>query len=297
VNRTAACTRGAVLAEAAAALAKTGVEDPRRRARQLISSALGISRAELLMHPECRLDAAAIDRVRRFVGRVVAGEPPSRVLGRREFWGLDLALSDETLDPRPETETVVEAVLARITDRTKALQLLDLGTGTGCLLLALLSELPAATGVGVDRAAGAAATARRNAENLGLADRARFFAGDWAAALAGQFEVIVANPPYVATGALADLPRDVSGYDPRAALDGGRDGLAAYRALAGGVGALLAAAGIFAAEIGAGQATGVTAIINEHGLRAEAIERDLAGIERCIIARRRAAPRMAGAGS
>ncbi len=213
------------------------------------------------------------------------GEPLSRVLGRREFWGLDFALSNETFDPRPESETIIEAVLARVCDQLSPFRFLDLGTGTGCLLLALLSEFPAATGFGVDLSEAAAATARRNAETLGLAGRACFFVGDWSGALAQRFDVIVANPPYIATAALAELPDEVSGYDPRRALEGGEDGLAAYRSIAAHLPGLLAPSAMFVAEVGAGQAAAVAAILKDCGLTLEAIDRDLAGIERCVVAR------------
>ncbi len=291
MSETAACTRGSILAEAAAALAKAGREEPRRRARQLIAASLDISAAELLMHPERTLDYSQTDQARRVVDRVANGEPLSRVLRRREFWGLDFALSDETLDPRPESETAVEAVLARVPNWASALRLLDLGTGTGCLLLALVSEFPAAIGFGVDLSEGAAATARRNAEALGLAGRASFFVGDWTSALFRQFDAIVANPPYIATAALAGLPREVREHDPRRALDGGADGLAAYRAIAPGIRALLAPAGILIVEVGAGQTAAVAAILARYGLVAEGVERDLAGIERCVVARKAAAAR------
>jgi release factor glutamine methyltransferase len=285
MNGTMGVSRGAILAEAATTLAEAGHQEPRRCARRLIASALGISAADLLMHPEQSLDCVQTEHVRRIVERVAAGEPPSRVFRRREFWGLDFALSDETLDPRPETETIVEAVVARVTDQSRALKLLDLGTGTGCLLLALLSELPTATGVGVDRSEDAAATARRNARLLGLADRAGFFVGDWGSALGRKFDVIVANPPYIATAALSGLPREVREYDPLRALDGGDDGLAAYRAIAGHIPALLAPAGILAVEIGAGQTAAVVTILTEYGVVVDAVERDLAGIARCVVAR------------
>lgn len=288
MTATAGCTRGSILAEAAAALAKAGRAEPRRRARQLIASSLNISTAELLMHPERSLDRTQIERVRSVVDRVASGEPLSRILRRREFWGLDFALSNETLDPRPESETVVQSVLARVTGRSGALKVLDLGTGTGCLVLALLSELPTAIAVGVDRSEGATATARRNAAALGLADRVRLFVGDWGSALDGEFDVIVANPPYIATGALSGLPREVREYDPPRALDGGADGLAAYRTIATQVRALLAPAGILVVETGAGQTAAVATILTGYGLVVEAIERDLAGIERCVVARRNA---------
>lgn len=278
-------TLGSVFAEAAAALAKAGCDEPRRRARQLIAAALGLSATELLMDPQRRIGRRETDLVRGFVGRMARGEPLSRVLGQREFWGLEFALSDDTLDPRPDSETIVEAVLARVSDRDAALKLLDLGTGTGCLLLALLSELPAAIGIGVDLSAGAAATARRNAETLRLAHRARFLVGDWGGALGQRFDIIVANPPYIATAVLTELPGEVIGYDPHRALDGGADGLAAYRVIAGQAPALLAPCGLMVAEVGAGQARAAARILKECGLLFEGTERDLAGIERCVVMR------------
>jgi release factor glutamine methyltransferase len=281
----AADTLESILAEVAGALATAGYDQPRRRARQLIAGALGLSAAELLIQPERAIGRSETVRLLGLAGRMTRGEPLSRVLGRREFWGLDFALSDETLDPRPESETIVEAVLARVLDRGNSVRLLDLGTGTGCLLLALLSELPTATGFGIDLSEGAAATARRNAAALGLASRARFLVGDWGSALAQRFDVIVANPPYIATTALSELPRHVSGYDPRRALDGGEDGLAAYRCIARGLPGLLAPSALFVGEVGAGQAAAVAMLLKRCGLSLEAIVRDLAGIERCVVAR------------
>jgi release factor glutamine methyltransferase len=216
---------------------------------------------------------------------MVAGEPLSRILERREFWGLEFSLSADTLDPRPETETVIEAVLRREPDRSAPRRLLDLGTGTGCLLLALLAEFPAASGVGIDIAEGAVRTAARNAVNLGLADRARFVIGDWAAAVSGKFDAILANPPYIASEALALLPREVACHDPWGALDGGEDGLRSHRAIAEAASRLLSPRGIFVTEIGMGQGNAVGAIMKENSLTVEGIEKDLAGIARCVIAR------------
>jgi release factor glutamine methyltransferase len=279
-------TLGSVLAKAVAALGKAGCDQPRRRARQLVAASVGLSAAELLTDPERPLGCSETARLLGLVYRMARGEPLSRVLGRREFWGLDFALSDETLDPRPESETIVEVVLARVCDRCGPLRLLDLGTGTGCLLLALLSELPAATGFGIDFSKGAVATACRNAQRLGFADRAHFFVGMWGSALAQRFDVIVANPPYIATAALAELPNEVGGYDPQSALDGGVDGLTAYRSIAAELPALLSPFAMFVAEVGAGQAENVAAILKDRGLFPETIERDLAGIERCVVARK-----------
>jgi release factor glutamine methyltransferase len=252
----------------------------------MIASVLGLSAAGLLAHADREAAAGEAERIRRVLGRMLDHEPITRILDRSEFWGLEFALSPQTLDPRPETETVVEAVLRRIGQRDGMLWLLDLGTGTGCLLLSLLSELPDAAGVGVDIEPGAAVTARANAATLGLAHRASFFVGDWATALARQFAVIVANPPYIPSAALCGLPDEVRRHDPRRALDGGADGLAAYRAIAADLPSLLAPGGFFVGEIGAGQADAAAALLSARDLAVETIEHDLAGIERCVIARR-----------
>ena len=278
-------TLGSLLADAAAALSQAGFGEPRRVARRLLAAALEISPVELLGHPQQVLDAPQVNRVRLALDRMLEGEPLSRIFGSREFWGLEFALSAETLDPRPETETIVEAVLRRFPRREAPLRVLDLGCGTGCILLALLSEFPQAGGFGVDISAGAATTARRNAGSLGFADRAHFLVGDWAAAVSGNFDVIVANPPYVDGAALADLPREVSLYDPRRALDGGVGGLDGYRALAVDLDRLLRPLAVFVGEIGLGQAEAVAAILQENGLVIKGYERDLAGTARCVVAR------------
>ena len=252
----------------------------------MLAAALGLSAAEVFAHPERPLTPAERARLAKMLERMVAGEPLSRITGRREFWGLEFLLSGDTLDPRPETETVVEAVLARLPERGRPYRLLDLGTGTGCLLLALLSEYPAASGVGVDIAPGAVRTARLNAERVGAGGRAHFVAGSWSDALTSRFDAVVANPPYIASAGIAALPPEVREHDPRRALDGGADGLAAYREIAAGLPRLLPPNGVFAAEIGLGQAEAVAAILARQGLRMDGIDRDLAGIERCIIARR-----------
>ena len=278
-------TIGSALDNGAAALAVAGFAEPRRHTRRLLAAALGRSAAEIFAHPEAALGPAQGARVAAMLGRIIAHEPLSRIIGKREFWGLEFMLSAETLDPRPESETVVEAVLARLPDRTRAYRFLDLGTGTGCLLLALLSEFPRSIGIGIDVATGAARAARRNAMLLGLGGRAHFVAGDWAQAIAGGFDAVVANPPYIPTPAIAELPPEVRNYDPRLALDGGADGLAAYRAIAVELLRLLLPGGLFAAEIGWGQAAPVAAILTQSGLAVVGFAPDLAGIVRCVVAR------------
>jgi release factor glutamine methyltransferase len=265
---------GEVAAEAAAALGD------RREARLVVAAALGLDPAALLGWPERRIGAAAHARAMALVRRRAAGEPLSRLRGAREFWSLDFALSPETLDPRPESETLVAAALDAVPDRAARLRLLDLGTGTGCLLLALLSELPNAWGAGVDRAAGAAATARANAAALGLAGRAAFIVGDWGEALRGGFDLVVSNPPYIPSADIPALAPEVR-HDPLRALDGGADGLDAYRALAPALARLLR--GTALVELGTGQAPAAARIMRGAGLDVRGIRPDLAGIDRCLV--------------
>jgi release factor glutamine methyltransferase len=280
-----AATVGSLLGDAAARLSQGGIGEPRRMARRVLGAVLEISPAEMLSHPERVVEDLQVDRVRLTLDRMVGCEPLSRILGRREFWGLEFALSADTLDPRPETETIVEAVLRRFRDRDKPLRLLDLGTGTGCIVLALLSEFRNAAGFGVDLSAGAAITARRNAAALGFADRAHFLVGDWGAAISGQFDAIIANPPYIPDALVAGLPREVAFYDPRLALSGGKDGLQAYRSLAMDLGRLLRPKGFFFGEIGQGQERDVATIMRASGLMIDGYENDLGGTARCLVAR------------
>jgi len=279
-------TRGSLIGETAAELAAAGCTEPRRQARRLIAEALAISPTELFGHPDCAVEDWQITRVRAALGRAVAGEPLSRIFAKREFWGLELALSADTLDPRPETETVVEAVLKRRSRRDEPLWFLDLGTGTGCLLLALLAEFPSASGFGIDIAEGAVRTAIGNSILLGVAGRAHFFVGDWANAVSVSFDVVVANPPYVATAELPSLPAEVRCYDPWRALHGGPDGMRSYRRIAEVAPRLIHDRGMIAVEVGAGQAGTVAALLDLNGLHVNGIDKDLSGVARCVVARR-----------
>jgi len=277
-------TIGTELDGAALKLAATGFDEPRRLARRLAAAALGLSTTEVFAHPERTLTPPQQARVAETLGRVLAREPLSRIVGVREFWGLEFLLSADTLEPRPETETVVEAVLKRLPNRSLPCRFLDLGTGSGCILLALLTEYPAATGLGVDLAPGAVSTARDNAAGLGLGNRASFAVGNWAQAVAGRFDGVVANPPYIPAPDIPGLPPEVRDHDPRRALDGGADGLAAYRTIAADLARLLAPAGFFACEIGSTQGDAVAAILVEAGLRPDGVAFDLAGLPRCVLA-------------
>lgn len=280
-------TIGSTLGEVAAALNAAGFDEARRRARRLVAAALDLSPTEVFTRLDRMITEDEGERVAGLLRRAVNHEPLSRILGRREFWGLEFALSPDTLDPRPESETLVEAVLARLPERGRPCRFLDLGTGSGCLLLALLSEFPAATGIGVDRAFGASLVARRNADRLGFGGRAAFVVGDWATAIGAGFDAVVANPPYIASAEMALLPPEVRNFDPALALDGGADGLDSYRAIAADLPCLLGPSGLFACEIGAGQDAAVAASLAGGGLIVEDIVPDLAGIPRCVIARPR----------
>ena len=279
-----AITVGEALAETASLLGRAAVPAPRREARLLLADAMGVGIERIVGYPERGLTDPERARLATLVARRAAREPLSRIQGAREFWGLRFALSPATLDPRPDSETLVEALLAALPDRRAPIALLDLGTGSGCLLLALLSELPAAWGLGVDSSPAALEAAAANAAALGLAGRARFCAGDWAAMLTGgRWDAIVCNPPYVAEAELAALAPEVSDHDPPAALLAGPEGLDAYRALLPTLPGLLAPGGIAALELGADQGHSVRVLARDAGLRVRGSRRDLSGIERCLL--------------
>ncbi len=279
-------TIGAAVAESAQRLEAAGIAEARREARLIVALALEADPALVLGYPERALDEASRDRLDTLLARRARGEPFSRLKGTREFWSLSFALSPETLDPRPDSETLIEAALACLPDRSVPLRLLDFGTGTGCLLLALLSELPHATGLGIDILPGAVETARRNAQALGLAGRAEFRRGDWDRGIEGRVDVILANPPYIPSQEISSLAPEVAAFEPQEALDGGADGLKAYRALAVAITRLLTPNGFAVVELGFGQAPAVSRLFTESGLQIKAIRRDLAEIERCLVATR-----------
>ena len=274
---------GDALTWAATQLAEAGIERPQAEARILLEAASGIGRGQIIAFPERVLSLAQQTNFDAMVVRRCAREPVSRILGHREFWSLRFGVGPETLDPRPDSETLVAAVLECIADRDAEMSILDLGTGTGCLLLALLSELPRARGVGIDISESACATAAENAVALRLDSRAVFQTGDWMRGLSAQFDVIVSNPPYIESAAIPGLAPEVSRFDPHRALDGGGDGLAAYRALLPQAAERLKPDGLLALEIGAGQAEAVTALAAQSGFRVLKAARDLAGIERCLL--------------
>jgi release factor glutamine methyltransferase len=274
----------AALDAASARLRVAGIEGARRDARFLMAEAIDAGPETVMAWPERRLNAAEQGCFEAMIDRRARREPVSRILGRRGFWTFELTVTPEVLDPRPDSETVVRAVLERCPDRAAPLEILDLGTGSGCLLLALLSELPRARGLGVDISTAALQVARENAESLGLSRRARFRRGDWAAGINGAWQVIVSNPPYITESEIAGLAPEVARYDPRLALCAGPDGLVSYRAVAPYLSHLLTPDGIVALELGVGQADTVDAILREAGLEPVGRRRDLGGIERCLLA-------------
>lgn len=254
-------------------------------ARVIVAHLLGCVPAQLALRDDEAIDAATAEAARAMAARRVAGEPVARLTGEKEFWGLTFALAPATLVPRPDTETLVEAALARIDEdwsRQATLRLLDLGTGSGAILIALLSELKHSEGLGIDLAEAAVATARANAERHGLGGRATFAVGDWTGRVKGAFDVVTANPPYIETRAMAGLPVDVRDYDPHLALDGGADGLDAIHAILADLGRVLAPGGVAFIEIGAGQAATVAELAEAHGFAAT-FRRDLAGHERVAV--------------
>jgi release factor glutamine methyltransferase len=281
----AATARAEALAWLVETFERCGIEDPKREAGITLSAASGLSPIALIVAPREPLGSAA-RTVGEFAARRAAGEPLSRIVGKREFWGLKLTISPQVLDPRPETETIVEASLRLLLDRREEpLRVLDLGVGSGALMCALLSEFTHARGVGVDISAGAAEVARGNIEACGLAQRAEIRLGDWTRGLEAPFDLIVSNPPYIPSAGLPGLPREVRNFDPRLALDGGIDGLDAYRRIMPGSRFLLSRGAWLMVEIGAGQAADVVAISEQCGLVDRTTHKDLAGLDRVVAAR------------
>ena len=264
---------------------KAGIDSAEADARLLIAHALGIDRSELIANGARPLNERELQAIDTLAVRRLKHEPVARILGGKEFWSLMLDITPYVLVPRPDTETVIEAALdfaVRGGLRLERLRVLDIGTGSGALLLALLSELPNALGTGTDISAAALAVARGNAERHGLASRCIFVACDITAGVQGPFDLIVSNPPYVAHGDIATLAPEVRDYDPAVALDGGSDGLDGYRAIAADARRLLASGGRLIVELGAGQEGAVGALFTKAGLTVGKARADLAGIARAL---------------
>ena len=278
-------TIGFFLCQAGQRLRGAAIEAPRLEARRLLAHVLGTSEEALLRDPRAPVPLDQAAHFAALLARRVAHEPFAYLTGRVGFWTLDLEVSPATLIPRADSETLVEASLDACPDKGAALHVLDLGTGTGALLLAVLSELPAASGVGVDLKPAATALAARNAARLALAHRARFLAGDWAAALAGRFDLVLCNPPYIESTAIPTLMPEVARHEPASALDGGADGLDAYRRIIADLPRLLAPRGVAVLELGQGQQAAVEALGRKADLTPEACRADLGGVPRALVLR------------
>lgn len=279
-------TAGQTVNAAAQRLAAVGIDTAHYDARLMVAEVLGVEMRRLPASHHAELNGAESARLAAMLDRRLAREPMSHILGRRGFWTLEFQVTADTLDPRPDTETLIEAVLESLDDKGRPRRLLDFGTGSGCILLTLLSELGHATGLGIDASAAALTVAGRNAQALGLESRAEFRLGDWGRGIDGAFDVIVSNPPYIPDGDIDGLEPEVARFEPRSALAGGPDGLDCYRRLIPDIARLLAPGGIAALEVGDGQAADVSALLAAAGLSGATVRRDLGGVERCVMVRR-----------
>ena len=283
---------GALCRELVTAFRASGIPMPELDARILVCHALGITHEDFVASPEARTSALERQLARGYAERRCAREPVSRIVGMREFRGLEFEITPETLDPRPDTETVVDASLEVVGSIpcSNRPRILDIGAGSGCVLISLLHEVGKASGVGTDVSEGALCVARRNATRHGVAARSDFVCTSWTDGLAESFDLVVSNPPYIATGAIGDLEPDVRVYDPKSALDGGDDGLDGYRAVVPALARNLLPGGWVVFETGAGQAEAVAEMLIKCTGAPEFDElrhwRDLAGLVRCVGARR-----------
>lgn len=279
---------GAARRQLARGFRQHGLDAPELDARIIVGHVLGLDHTALAAQSSRVLTAEEAGVIAELSARRLAREPVARILGRKEFWGLPFKINAETLLPRPETETVVEAALGALhcdNQKSRALRIVDLGTGSGVLLLALLCELPGACGIGTDVSFTALHCARDNAAALDLSARASFVACDYGTALRGPADLLVSNPPYVARGDIAGLQAEVRDFDPQRALDGGPDGLDGYRAIASDVRRLLAPGGILVVELGQGQLGAVTSLFAATGLEPVTARHDLSGIARAVVMR------------
>lgn len=273
-------TVGVLLCQGGQALREAGIAESRREARQLLAYALDSTTEALLRDPRAAVAPEAAERFQAALARRAGREPMAQITGHAGFWTLDLEVGPQTLIPRADSEALIEALLG---SGCHPRRILDLGTGTGCLLLAALAEFPESSGVGIDLVPEAAALAARNAARNGLESRAKFLAGHWADAIWGRFDAILSNPPYISSGAIAGLMPEVSRHEPASALDGGADGLDAYRAILSQLPRLLTPAGIAVLELGEGQGPAVSALAEAAGLRTLDGREDLGGITRALI--------------
>lgn len=265
------------------ALQRAHIETASLDARLLLQHVLNVSREQLLVSDRLGLSPMQEAHFRDLIDKRAHRQPVAQLLGKREFYGRDFKVTKATLDPRPDSETLIETVLARILDKDAPLKLLDLGTGTGCLLITLLKELPMARGLAVDISDEALQVARENAAALGVGERIEFMQSCWAEKVAGKFDIILSNPPYIPAAAIALLAPEVSRYEPKLALDGGADGLDCYRAIMAQLPGLLTQTGWAVLEIGIGQRRDMEELAQLNGLQVVAVKQDLSSIPRCVV--------------
>lgn len=288
-NMSSAQTVGEAVKQTAQTLQSVGIEPARLEARMLVGYAIGGGPERVLADRDRNLSFGEIKVLSQAVDRRTTQEPMAHILGTREFWSLNFKVTSDTLVPRPDSETLIEAVLERFTDSQAPLRILDLGTGSGCLLLALLSEFPFANGFGIDVSDGALSVARENATTLGFATRVKFATGDWrvpgwSEKLDGPYDLVISNPPYISDGAMGQLEDDVVKFEPHNALSGGADGLDAYRLIFSELPGLLKAGGVCAFEIGFDQGESVATFFEDAGFDLIGINTDLGGRDRAVLA-------------
>jgi release factor glutamine methyltransferase len=274
------------LTEARRRFTEGGVGDPAADARVLISGLLDLTTTEMLTRGGDAVDADAAARIEAAIERRLAHEPVHRILGEREFYGLPLSLSAETLEPRPDTEILVDTMLPYLRGfaaKDGHIHILDMGTGTGAICLALLSECPEASGIGSDISADALKTAQSNAKRNGLRDRFETIQSSWFEDIHGTFHAIVSNPPYIATSVVDTLAPEVTKFDPAAALDGGRDGLDAYRVIARDAARFMQPGGVIGLEIGYDQRTDVTGVFEAEGFKCLESVKDYGQNDRVLV--------------
>ena len=277
-------TVGTFLTALTARFSQAGIDNPRLDARILVGHVVGIDPSMLFARSDMAIDDDQYERIAAFAQRRLAHEPVARIVGAREFWSMSFDVTPDVLDPRADTETLVAAILALRPSFSGSVRILDLGTGTGCILLAILSAWPEATGTGIDISPNAVDVATKNAARLGFSNRTAFRQGNWCEGLTESFDIVVSNPPYISTEDFSHLQPDVKNFDLPTALKGGADGLDAYRALLPGARKALKSGGKIGLEFGAGQEKAVTELAQENSFRCAVEYRDLAGIVRCVIA-------------
>ena len=263
------------------ALSEHGVEDPKFEARVMIEQRTAYTYSDLISGSDDIISREALESILSDLEKRLSGVPIYRIYGVREFWGLDFEITPETLEPRQDTEVLVDVCLAKV-PKNKPIRILDLGTGSGCILLSLLKELPYASGFGVDLSEGAVRCAARNAKRLGLSDRAAFICGSWADSLSGEFDVVVSNPPYIATRILPNLEKSVLDHDPILALDGGADGLKSYQETFSAMKRLVSYNANAFFEIGFDQEESVVRLAAKYGFLVSRVHADLAGRARVV---------------